>query len=381
MSWAIASEIGRIVAVSHLLLVTMLFTLRMRGWERISVLFMGLGGAAFVLFPLLSDLPDLAGESAPPYILLPVAVLQIGLTYWLWFFALIQGDPDFRPNWRHWLLLAGKIAITLAWAAPRRPIYLPISPEEEFIWRALIPALISLGFTIAAVVVSGHRLADELAEERRALRRLVIIWGAGAIGVGAASILLLRGPVLAQLGSWLTVALALSAAISLHVWMARNGAPSPIQAASAGDSPERAELAAPGLQRLAGRIEELFQNEDYYATEGLTVTQLASRLEERDYKVRRAINGVLGYRNFNAFLNQYRVAEAQRRLLAEPELPVLRLAMDLGYRSLAGFNKAFKDETRRTPTEFRRQAADLSHPLHPLHPLHPARSPGAQNPD
>lgn len=74
--------------------------------------------------------------------------------------------------------------------------------------------------------------------------------------------------------------------------------------------------------------------------------------------MRALINRRLGYRNFSAFLNAHRIAEA-KALLADPakvHLPVLTIAMDLGYGSLAPFNRAFREANAQTPTDFRRAA-------------------------
>jgi AraC-like DNA-binding protein len=73
--------------------------------------------------------------------------------------------------------------------------------------------------------------------------------------------------------------------------------------------------------------------------------------------VRRAINQGLGYRNFSAFPNHYRVEQAKEVLSdpAQTTLPVLTVAMDCGFQSLGPFNRAFKVETGMTPTRFRRR--------------------------
>ena len=86
------------------------------------------------------------------------------------------------------------------------------------------------------------------------------------------------------------------------------------------------------------------------------------RLGTQEYKLRRLINQDLGHRNFNEFANGYRIAEVQRRL-GDPQsahLPVLTLALDAGFRSIAPFNRAFKDQTAMTPTDYRRQLAAQS---------------------
>jgi AraC-like DNA-binding protein len=70
------------------------------------------------------------------------------------------------------------------------------------------------------------------------------------------------------------------------------------------------------------------------------------------------INQQLGYRNFAAFLNEYRVGAAKEALRdpAQARRQVLQIALDLGYGSIAPFNRAFRAATGVTPTAFRRDA-------------------------
>ena len=92
--------------------------------------------------------------------------------------------------------------------------------------------------------------------------------------------------------------------------------------------------------------------------DGLTIGGLASQLGLPEYRLRRLINQALGYRNFNSFVNRYRIAEV-KTALADPsqaDVPVLTLALDAGFSSLGPFNRAFKADTGMTPTEFRRSA-------------------------
>ena len=108
---------------------------------------------------------------------------------------------------------------------------------------------------------------------------------------------------------------------------------------------------------ISAKINRLLMDEKIYRTEGLTISRLAELLNEQEYKVRRTINGQLGFRNFNDFLNQYRVQEACT-ILQDPEkanLTILEIAYSLGYQSIGPFNKAFKDQTGVTPTAFRKR--------------------------
>ena len=94
----------------------------------------------------------------------------------------------------------------------------------------------------------------------------------------------------------------------------------------------------------------------YYRETGLTIPTLAEELKVPEHQLRRPINGHLEFRNFSAFLNSYRIAEAKTQLV-DPQrarIPVLTIALELGYASLGPFNRAFKALTGLTPTDFRR---------------------------
>jgi AraC-like DNA-binding protein len=90
-----------------------------------------------------------------------------------------------------------------------------------------------------------------------------------------------------------------------------------------------------------------------YRAEKLTISRLSQVLNLPEYRLRRQINENLGYRNFNHFINDLRITEAAKRLQEEPETPVLNISLDVGYRSLTSFNRAFKDQFGVAPTEYR----------------------------
>jgi AraC-like DNA-binding protein len=105
------------------------------------------------------------------------------------------------------------------------------------------------------------------------------------------------------------------------------------------------------------RLETLMAAEPW-RRERLTIGQLAQDLGMPEHRLRRLINGRLGYRNFADFLNARRVEAAKQRL-ANPNFArttVAVIAFDLGYGSLGPFNRAFRAATGATPTEWRRRA-------------------------
>jgi len=106
-----------------------------------------------------------------------------------------------------------------------------------------------------------------------------------------------------------------------------------------------------------------------WRTEGLTIGALAADLGAPEHRLRKLINDGLGYRNFADFLNARRI-DAAKAALADPARArdaVSTIAFDLGYASLGPFNRAFKEATGQTPSEWRKIALSAA-PI-PKNPL------------
>lgn len=105
---------------------------------------------------------------------------------------------------------------------------------------------------------------------------------------------------------------------------------------------------------LRKRLLQAMGEQRVYAQEGLTLALLATQLEATPALLRESINHHLGYRNFNDFLHRYRIDEAAQRLQRQ-DLPILSIALDVGYGSIGPFNRAFKQLKGITPSEYRAQ--------------------------
>ena len=111
----------------------------------------------------------------------------------------------------------------------------------------------------------------------------------------------------------------------------------------------------PRDQGLHDTLVNLMQNEKAYLEPGLTIRTLAGKLKTPEHQLRALINKGMGYRNFSGFLNHYRI-QAVQEAMERPEnsrIPVLTLAMDVGFNSLAPFNRAFRQIVGETPTKYR----------------------------
>ncbi|MBW3616123.1 MAG: hypothetical protein KY446_00015 [Proteobacteria bacterium] len=90
----------------------------------------------------------------------------------------------------------------------------------------------------------------------------------------------------------------------------------------------------------------------------MTLTAVAARLGVPEYRLRRAINQGLGARNFNAYLNGFRLAEA-RAALADPTqrtVPILTITLD------AGFGAWLRSTARSRKRKAARRASSESEP-------------------
>ena len=112
------------------------------------------------------------------------------------------------------------------------------------------------------------------------------------------------------------------------------------------------------LDAAIAAVRRAFVEQHVYRDGELTLASLAQRLSMPEYRLRKLIHEQMGYRNFNALLHDYRIAEACRDL-ADPtknSLPILTIALTVGYNSINPFNRAFRDAKAMTPSAYRAQA-------------------------
>ena len=105
---------------------------------------------------------------------------------------------------------------------------------------------------------------------------------------------------------------------------------------------------------------KVFRGGQIYREAGLTISMLAKKLKLPEYRLRAFIHKQLGFRNFNAMLHEYRIEDASAALADydNPNVPVLTIALSVGYQSITPFNNAFRELKGVTPSEFRKRAVN-----------------------
>ena len=390
-------------------------TLVWRGHPHSGVARVGAWFAAGLACFLLTSIPGVVTPS-PPAWQAPFLALAGGNSVVFWLFCRSLFDDSARLRAGHGLAWGAMLALQL-WhcygLAPGSALALDIAQAQR--WLPLVFAGLAVGEAMAS-------WSADLVEGRRRLRWFVLIGGSvytvlGLIGglggarvrsagqvladtlllallVGVTAWRLLAAPPEEVLdvqalpperdddprneGSVDTVSIApvvspvMSPGLSPAMSQTQPGAPFGATDAAAGAA-NRANLAHarahvapaqaapepdPAEGPLARQLHTLMAHDRVYREEALSIGALAERLGLPEYRLRRFINQRLGQRNFNVYLNRWRLDEA-RGALADRALAgksILAIALDAGFASIGPFNRAFKADAGCTPSEFRQRA-------------------------
>ena len=106
----------------------------------------------------------------------------------------------------------------------------------------------------------------------------------------------------------------------------------------------------------------------FYQDANLSISSLAEALDTQPRELSRIINTVLG-KNFNDFINEYRIREVTRKMQdpANDRLTLLGIALDAGFNSKSTFNRTFRQMTGKSPAEYK-SGLKKERPTHDLRP-------------
>lgn len=351
-------------AVSQLLTVGIYFFLHHRNQlgQLISLL------SVCLIASLLSALPVLLDNQASAYILRRITSPASLLLYVIAFQLFVDGGKIRVENW----MLGGYYLVARIFSSP---FYDPVSTYStiSFILIYVIPQVIIFYFSISAIVIAALGRQSDLIEERRRFRLFFII----GIGIHVAlravnGFFSFSDPFLdyfplfslSSIPEYYFTIYLFIISLALNVSLSRYNK----NALNLLSSTANVEVdATPGMARLLSdnpnlslikRITDKMENDKAFAIPGFTIAMLAKSISIQEYRLRKIINKELKYRNFNQFLNYYRINNASV-LLLESSAPISVIAMDTGYISLSSFNTAFKSRYGVTPKEYRKKSGVL----------------------
>ncbi len=274
---------------------------------------------------------------------------------WGWLMARTLFRPAHKIERWAFIVVAGVLIVEASWtligmhaAAP------PMTEAYRIAGNAAALVCISALFLVLFEAVSGFN-GDLAPSERRF--RLQFIAGYGVLII-VSMVWAMNAPEGTFAGHWQDAALAgcgFGAIILSRLAVNfRLNNPLPVAVLKA----RRAPSAVADDERLTRLILETIADDAVFTTPNLKVAAFADMLGEQEYKVTQCVTGALNYRNFNQLVNEHRICRARSMLstMQHDHESILTIAYGCGFNSIGPFNRAFKQETGMTPSEFRASA-------------------------
>jgi AraC-like DNA-binding protein len=295
-----------------------------------------------------------------PYLLV---LMNMGTGLWMLLaYSLFQDDRRI-PRW-----MIGAVAAQFLLSAINAFAYMgrdssalqsPAYPAiVNFVFGPL-PLAMQSAFALVALYWAAHEWRADLDDGRRALRGLfIVVVGGLSFGINAAELWLVDASYSsrASVDNAITLLMAIGY-VSVALVVLRFDPGVLERLVSRASAPVHEAGIDPVVDRHLAALTRALEQEKVYLTPGLSIGDLAKRLAVPEYRMRALINKKLGYRNFNALLHHYRLRDACAQLAdpAKADVPVLTIALDVGYQSIAPFNQAFRLAMGCTPSAYRRQ--------------------------
>jgi len=311
--------------------------------------------AAYLLAVHLADL------AWPLPALFAIAALSASLPFFFWLLARIVFDDDFRLQPVHFLWLAWIEAAAIALFIS---VFLVRGGPAPRVYSGLGLAfrLPSLALVAHALWTIGRGRSADLVEARAKLR-VVVLFVAGLMAAFILVAAMLYGPVAiwppALQRAQAVILLLINIAVALQLMRVDSDLLPDIPRSRL---PQALENNGVRDAETLARLQVLMEREEVWHESGLTIGTLAMRVGVPEYRLRHLINRRLGFRNFTSFLNDYRLGAAATQL-ADPEqarIPVLTIALDLGWGSIGPFNRAFRARFEMTPSDYRRRKLEAA---------------------
>lgn len=268
----------------------------------------------------------------------------------------------------------------LAMGLSRMPFYLAGSQEKVLLLMGKLPFTdgwwlpgIFLAYRGIAVLTIVHlslygwwasRLAGQQGGVRRRFFRLLTALYLGFTGAYLFYYLMSWTP-------WFSLTLDYSISLAMVVFIYTIGllairqpgifSAGTLRAALQPEKYRNSALTSGAAQSLVARLEHYMESERPYLESELRLPQLAEALSSNTHHLSQAINEHFG-QTFSAYVNRYRVREAQR-LLCHPEWQdraLIDIAYAAGFNNKTTFYKAFKEVAHQLPSTYRKRQMALN---------------------
>jgi len=304
----------------------------------------------------------------PPIVFFLLMRVSILIPATLWLITLQLFSDEEQATWRFWALTLSYFVLECFGTG--LGLWTDIEVENSTLLNVstvIYPQLVMIGLAVHSLFLAWRGYKSDLIEARRVARVVFVVCVAILI------LLVLGNGILLSLGNLLlgrdsftqgifpdaliaSYILALMFGFHLFTFTLRDDVGLLVDSSSTAetDQPDakEADQESSADKELAEKIISIMRSEKLYREEKYTITQFAGHVRVPEHKLRQIINKQLQHRNFNQFLNGFRVSEATENLESS-DTPISSIAYEVGFSTLSVFNRAFKEVTGVTPKEYR----------------------------
>jgi AraC-like DNA-binding protein len=283
-----------------------------------------------------------ANSRLPDFLHYAFRLMDVPHLVFTWLFALSLYQRNFKIAVPH--IIVGTLYVL--------PIYyirlsaMNIMPAYP-VWLITIVSIMSLALTGHLIYVIMRERGDDLVEKRRLSRLYFVIIIIFVTIVAAVSEIF--GSSLTVDKTTVKIASIWPAIVWGCYWMLKFNDQAIRFKATAENTINQRD------RELKHKLDDIIKTQQAFKEADLTIIMLSKRIGVTQHRLRAFINQTLGYDNFSAYLNEYRI-EAVKKALELPEnvkTPIITIALDNGFRSLSPFNRAFRLMEDTTPSEYR----------------------------
>lgn len=234
----------------------------------------------------------------------------------------------------------------------RQVVYELINLNKHIMLRAIFTAtafspVIYIGAPLVRII-RKHRAGNPTEKTLVLLLALIVIWlAAGIVGIGAT--IALSFAVLKYLNLFVGI-------VILCFYLLSQRYPYLIQYGTVhvkNGTSTKSYLSGVDLKSLESQLIAIMEQEKLYCDEDLTLNRLSQALGITPHQLSEFLNQHYN-KSFNTFVNSYRVEEAKKLLVEEPERNTLNIALSVGFNSYSAFHAAFRKMTGLSPAEYRK---------------------------
>ncbi len=117
---------------------------------------------------------------------------------------------------------------------------------------------------------------------------------------------------------------------------------------------EKSRITGLDVNVIFNRLTELMRDEKVFADEELSLRDLSGELGISPHQLSEILNERIK-KNFNTFINEYRVDEAKKMLIEEPKRSILSIGIAVGFNSNTTFCTVFSKIEGISPSQYRKQ--------------------------